>query len=129
MSAPDYMPEPETPKEKAAARRYRLRTSGPGAVFDAIKHRKGPNDAFYDTAAVLAFEAANPARPDKEELIRRTFNCTATRYFQRLFHLTHDEEALKESLRIDAATVNRLLRLEDERSAARRRRAEGMTDL
>lgn len=125
MSTPDYMPEPETQEAKAAARRLRLRSTGPGSVFDAIKHRGGPNAAYYDAAAVLAFEREHPRHGgNREQLIRSTFNCTATRFQQRLYHLIHDDEQNARS--IDAQTVNRLLRLEAESIRRREQRAEGL---
>lgn len=126
MTAPDYLPEPETRAELAQARRAAARARTAGAVYQALRVNQGPTPAFYDAAAVLAFERANPAQGGhREDRIRRTFGVNAARYQQRVFHLIHDDEALARS--IDAQTVNRLLRLEAELTEARRRRTEGIT--
>lgn len=125
MTEPDYIGEPEDQAARAAQRRANARARTAGAVYAALHTAKGPNAAYFDTAAVLAFEREHPQPGgDKEDRIRRTFNVSATRYQQRLYHLIHDDEAA--ARRIDPQTVNRLLRLEAEHAEARRRRTQGI---
>jgi len=126
MGARDYASEPETPRDKAIARRAALRMKGGGAVFEALRAKNQPNEKFYDAAAILAFEASHP-KPGgmKEQLIRQTFNASATRYQQRLYHLIHDDEAHART--VDATTVTRLLALEAERGSRRNYLPEGYT--
>jgi hypothetical protein len=121
-----YLPEPETPREKARAARIARQSRAGGAALESFFSKRRPNAAFYDTAAVLAFEHEHPdATGTKEDLIKKTFQCTPARYYQRLDHLIHDDE--ESSRRIDAFTVNRLLNLEAERTEIRRQRLRGMT--
>lgn len=127
MSAPDYMPEPETGEEKAAARRTALRMRGGATVLGAMALRRGPNANLYDIAAVLEFEHDHPSREAdaKEELIRETFNCSATRYYQRLDYLINDGEM--EARKVNAQEVNRLQAVAAARHRPRNNIPEGYT--
>lgn len=127
-AAPDYMPEPESPREKARAARIARQSRAGGAALESFFSKRRPNAAFYETAAVLAFEHEHPeATGVKEDLIQKTFRCSPTRYQQRLYHLIHDDE--EASRRIDAFTVNRLLMLEQLRAKIRDDRAASQRDV
>ncbi|MCU1418703.1 MAG: hypothetical protein JWP32_2877 [Schumannella sp.] len=122
MSTPNYMPEPETPREKAVAARL-ARQARAGSAAEHRAKRSG-NAAFSYPAEVLFFEAAHPnTDPRKEWLVTTTFNVSPTRYFQRIHHLIHDD--LANSLLIDPMLVNRLL--DQEKAAMARRQARTLT--
>lgn len=124
MGAPNYVGDPDSARDAAIARRAELRMRGGGAALESFHSKLRPTDDFYDARKVLAFEAEHPKSGGrKEELIRRTFHASATRYQQRLYHLIHDDE--ENSRRIDAHTVNRLLKLEAERAKRRHYLPEG----
>lgn len=80
--------------------------------------RKETLPTFYDVAAVLNFEALHGTSAAVEHEIRRTFQVTPTRYYQRLSQLIHTREALEH----DPVLVHRLLQLEQQREDARETR-------
>lgn len=123
----DADPETETPDARRARLRDAARQRRAGSVHDAFRSKLRPNADFYDPAAVLAFEAEHPENAGrKSELIRHRFHCTETRYQQRLYYLIHEDEQTARA--IDAATVNRLHRLEAAHIAARADRMRGVTE-
>ena len=116
MTERDYLDDSNTATR--VRRRENARARGVGSLIEALRAKQHPNAAYYDAEQILAFERANPdPGGHKSDRIRRRFNCTETRYYQRLYQLTHEDEAT--ARRIDAATVNRLLRLEAAHLAAR----------
>lgn len=127
MGAPDYMPEPETGAEKAAARRTALRMRGGENLLAAMPSRRGPNANLHDIASVLDFEHDHPSREadGKEALIRKTFNCSAARYYQRLNYLITDGEL--EARKVNAQEVNRLQAVAAARHRPRTNIPEGYT--
>lgn len=114
-AARDYMPEPETPREKARAARLLRQSHGPGLV---VHGGYKATESFYDDRAVLEFEAlwAKPSG-NKEQAITQTFNVRPARYHQRLHQIIHDRE--ETARQIDAPLVNRLLKLEASRAGRR----------
>lgn len=132
MTAPDYMPEPEDTRAAAAVKKAKFleakRSIGSSGAVTALVTSRGANPDFHDPAALLEFERTHPDAAvggSKEAAIRDRFNVRAARYYSRLYQLIHDDEAT--ARRIDAITVNRLLRLEAEHQETRRRRTEGYT--
>ncbi|MFF1633945.1 DUF3263 domain-containing protein [Leifsonia sp. NPDC058248] len=127
-AAPEYLPDPESPREKARAARIARQSRGGGAALESFFGKRRPNAAFYDAATVLAFEHEHPdATGAKEDLIQKTFRCSPTRYQQRIYHLIHDDE--EASRQIDAFTVNRLLNLDQVRAKIREDRAASQRDV
>lgn len=71
-------------------------------------------------AELITFEAAHPRFTGaKQVLIRRTFTCSAARYYQQLNNILTTENLLTQALEQDPVTTRRLLRQRDERAATR----------